>query len=616
MASKQGDTISPSHAGNTTDNFNNDTSGGHLADNERLYNEGNVEVSVCTSANTVGVKPKENQALYVDRESVDSEDTLATGIYVADNIEAKNDVTYQLNNTCREELSANVYECEEDIDDTTENSDATNTDTEETQPENVINNDRGEDEEPAHNTDVNDCERISPYAVAYSQYGCATNRTIDQRNLNDDFSQPYAVTFDEQDDHNASPNTSPESDGDLPDGLRANPMYVPNTQQSPGDADNDGLRANPMYAPNAAGGRICILPGARMACMVTTCFVVGALVVLVVLLPVIFKAKQPNEDSDMKFPHHVPDKTTAQSDGTQLADAVTSPPSTVAGLGNNENELVKQFVFGGQGTKPGYFCGPYDVVVSPSNEIFVTDTFSSRVQVFSMKGTYLRHFATVVSEDESDTMQPGSITIDADCHLWVSGNNNDSTGYVVQYTETGRRIRTLHASFPNNTFGGIAVDLHHNHVVVAENWRDYTEVKVLLFDGTVVRKFGKVQTDHYSKTQVAMDTEGNIFVSDCHIKYGGWVNAYNESGQYLFSFGEAGSYIESVGGVCVDSSGHVFVSYGDDTRVELYTNHGVHIRSIHVVSNMTSADGVAVGPDGQLLVTSVADDLVLVLPHY
>eukprot|EP00058_Branchiostoma_floridae_P018702 XP_002604191.1 hypothetical protein BRAFLDRAFT_73466 [Branchiostoma floridae] len=285
------------------------------------------------------------------------------------------------------------------------------------------------------------------------------------------------------------------------------------------------------------------------------------------------------------------------------------------GIGNNESEQMKPFEFGGPGIEPGNLAGAIDVVVSPSNEIFVTDLENRRVQVFNMKGAYLRHFATVVSEDEFDTMLPSNIAIDADCHLWVSGNNvNDTTGYVVQYTKTGRLIRTLHPSFPNNTFDGIAVDLHRNRVIVAENWRDHTEVKVLLFDGTVVRKFGKLQYNRYWRTSVAIDTSGNILVTDW--KYGD-VNVYNEAGQYLFSFGGNGMFADPVGGMCVDSSGQVIVSYGHGGWVELYTEGGVHLRSIHlVVGNMTSADGVAVGPDGQLVVTNAPDDVVVVLPHY
>ncbi|CAH1241495.1 TRIM3 [Branchiostoma lanceolatum] len=276
---------------------------------------------------------------------------------------------------------------------------------------------------------------------------------------------------------------------------------------------------------------------------------------------------------------------------------------------------MKPFEFGGEGGEPGEFLGAIGVVVSPSNEIFVAEEFNRRVQVFSMEGTYLRHFVTVVSADELDTMEPDSIAIDADCHLWVVGNNKLS-GYVVQYTKIGHRMRTLYPSFPNNTFNGVAVSLHRNHVIVAENWKDYSEVKVLLFNGTVVRKFGKLKFNRYTPTRVATDSDGNILAAD---SLRGIVNVYNETGQHRFSFGDPGMHwIGSIGGVCVDSSGQFILSYGDDARVELYTDRGVHVRQLVNVNatNLTSTDGVAVGPDGQLVVTSLSEDMVLVLPHY
>ncbi|CAH1241496.1 TRIM2 [Branchiostoma lanceolatum] len=553
------------HVGNTLDDIGDDSTIGYLTDNERYgHNRGYDEVSVLeqtvSSSDSNSAQTKENQAIYLDNDSVETEDLHSKGIYVADNNEAKTAVAYQTNDTCRKEASAHVYECGEDIGNVTENTDATstningiqldnvisdptNTDIDGSQPENVIINRLEDGGESAHHVS----EWISPNAVA--------TKKDDPGKLTDDLLQPYAVAYDEKDD-NAEMN-----DDDRQDGLRHNPMYVPNVPQ-----------------PMAPGGNIYKLLGA----IIFTSVVVGTLVVLAVLFPVIFKPTNQHEDSGMEI------------------------------IGNKESGPMKPIEFGDFGHTPGNFTGPTDVVVSPNNEIFVTDRDNRRVQVFTMKGAYLRHFKTVVSEDELDTMEPDSIAIDADCHLWVVGNNKLS-GYVVQYTKMGHRMRTLYPSFPNNTFNGVAVSVHRNHVIVAENWKDYSELKVLLFNGTVVRKFGKLKFNRYTPTRVATDSDGNILVSD--YRHGG-VDVYNETGQHRFSFGDQGDrdYPSSVGGVCVDSSGQVILSYGEHQWVELYTDRGVHVRSI--VTNLTSADSVTVGPDGQLVVTSLNDYIVLVLPHY
>ncbi|CAH1241494.1 Hypp6368 [Branchiostoma lanceolatum] len=216
MTSKQEDreTTPPSNVvGYTLDDFSGDSSIGCLTDNNRYghyrgYVEGVLESTV-GSSDSNSAQTKESRAIYDVKESVESED-----IYVADNNEAQNAVTYQSNETCRKEASADVYECGEDIDDiietrdatTTDNdgiqqenviSDATNTDIDGTQPTNVTINRLADGGESAHHDGVDVSEWISPYAVAYSQYGHTETQRRDHRNLTDDLLQPYAVVYDD-----------------------------------------------------------------------------------------------------------------------------------------------------------------------------------------------------------------------------------------------------------------------------------------------------------------------------------------------------------------------------------------------------------------------------------
>ncbi|XP_019614384.1 PREDICTED: uncharacterized protein LOC109462295 [Branchiostoma belcheri] len=476
--------------------------------------------------------------------SARSENLPSRGIYIADNNEAENVVTYQVEDTCREEASVNAYECGEDVDDVTENDNATDTDIDGTQPENVLNQ-LEDDAESVH--DVWPC--ISPYAVAYSQYGLTAADRTDQRR-HDDIYQPYAVVYEEQDGPTADQaSTSRRRSVPNAQGVSTNAAFPSTSSDADGDR-KDGLTSNPMYVPN------------------------------------------------------VPQ------------------PKVAGGVGDKESEPPMRVAFGDTGKAPGEFCGPNGVVVSPRNEIFVTDKHNRRVQVFSMKGAYLRQFPTVVSENQLDTMKPECIAIDADCHLWVVGKNNSSYAYVVQYTKTGHRTRTIQPSFPNNTFHGVAVNAHRKHVIVAETWKYYDTIKVLLFNGTVVRTFGKF--NRYMPIRIATDTQGNILVSDWD--RGPHVRVYNETGQYLFSIGRKGQdspfwpVVSPVAGMCVDKLGQFIIAFGDDgscalfSCVELYSPRGEHVRPI--ATNLTSAYGVAVGPDGQLVVASWSDDMVVVLPDY
>ncbi|KAI8495644.1 zinc ion binding [Branchiostoma belcheri] len=622
MASMQEERETASHTGNTLEDFNSDSSIGRLTDNGRLYIEGHDEVSVVvstvSSSSTGNSQTNENQEIYADEDSARSENLPSKDIYVAKNNEAENAVAYQTEDTCREEASVNAYECGEDVDDVTENN-ATDIDIDGTQPENVLNQ-LEDDAESVH--DVWPC--ISPYAVAYSQYGRTAAERKDQRR-HDDIYQPYAVVYEEQDGPTADqastsrrrsvpnaqgvstnaafPSTSSDADGDKKDGLTSNPMYVPNVLQ-----------------PKAAGGRTFNLSWTQIACIGAIHLVVGALIVSAIAFPLIFTVKDQRKDTDMETisPDPVTEKTTSQSTTSVMSSALLS--STSAGIGDKESEPPMRVEFGNTGKAPGEFCGPNGVVVSPRNEIFVTDKHNRRVQVFSMKGAYLRQFPTVVSDNNLDTMEPECIAIDADCHLWVVGKNNSS--YVVQYTKTGHRTRTIQPSFPNNTFYGIAVNAHRKHVIVAETWKYYDTIKVLLFNGTVVRTFGKF--NRYMPIRIATDTQGNILVSDWD--RGPHVRVYNETGQYLFSIGRKGQdspfwpVVSPVAGMCVDKLGQFIIAFGDDgscalfSCVELYSPRGEHVRPI--ATNLTSAYGVAVGPDGQLVVASWSDDVVVVLPDY
>eukprot|EP00058_Branchiostoma_floridae_P026678 XP_002612169.1 hypothetical protein BRAFLDRAFT_88908 [Branchiostoma floridae] len=344
-------------------------------------------------------------------------------------------------------------------------------------------------------------------------------------------------------------------------GLRPNPMYSGN-----------GLHLNPMYAPNIT---------------------------------------QPRAGED-----------TTTDDVTRQVNYTSSPPTSTA---ENENKDLEQttIVFGGEGKEPGQLDGPKAVVVSPSNEMFVADTYNRRVQVFSMTGVYLRHFPAVISGEASETIEPEDISMDGEGHLWVVGDkDNDLTGFIVRYTTMGHHLATLRATFTNDSFIGITVDTPRNLVVVTEFWirSDYGEVKLLHFNGTVVRKFRTEKGPEYPG-RVAVGREGNLLVSDLFVSDIP-VYVYNNTGHYLSSFGgdrigdgeaEVGQRI-LVMGMCTDISGDVLVGTGFGGTVERFTQNGRYVRS--VATNMSSSCGVAVTPGGQLVVTDYYDSTVTIFSRY
>ncbi|XP_019636847.1 PREDICTED: uncharacterized protein LOC109479337 [Branchiostoma belcheri] len=672
---------SPSHMKDPLQNLHSDASAGHSDQDERPAGDYGAERSglptVCTSYTDIGkteqnqalynsteeptVEPtvysldprldqaEQEQALYVGNPHVEAEELSPEDIYNTEGYNADNAVQYQQSD-CRKQASATVYQCSGD-------SDVANVDRPRVETDDANGEEKDSDKcearsEPVvtpltdvENSDQNksedkgnaDDEYIRPYAVANQRYG-HTNGGGDG-----DFDiQPYAVAYDEQEGHyeNDTP-TGRSVCGQLTAGsvtvgsnqvgllpnpmysgnaLQPNPMYSGNALQPNPMYSGNGLRSNPMYAPNVAqpragGGCRCVVTRSCLAGVITTCVVVATLAVLAALLLATFMTGEQTWAD-----RSVTGKPT--QDVTQYADRPTSPQTK-----DDENEDLKQtrIVFGGEGEEPGQFSYPSAVIVSPSNELFVADFHNRRVQVFSMRGVYLRHFSAVVGEGFG-TIEPEDIAIDGEGHLWVYGNTDDllDTGYIIRYTKTGHRLTTLHPTFANNSFCGVAVDSRRRLVVATEFWADYGEVKLLHFNGSVLRRF-RVQHSSGYPGLVAVGREGNLFVCD---HWGDTrVHVYNNTGHYLFSFG--GEEISKLGGdqgrtvggarvvatgVCTDGSGNVLVAVGAGGNVEKFTEDGRYVR--RVVSGRFRADSVAVAPGGQLVVADSENSTVTIFSHY
>eukprot|EP00058_Branchiostoma_floridae_P011724 XP_002597212.1 hypothetical protein BRAFLDRAFT_66339 [Branchiostoma floridae] len=637
---------------------------GKTEENQTLYFEKQSLLAMCTSSTST--HEEQNQTLYVDSSGRETEESPSKDIYNTDDCSAQNEAQYQMKDTCRIETSAAAYQSSVDVDDTSvdnqdieeENANNEAEDKDGTRPDTT--NQSRDAEKSVQNqvetTAAPDDEWIRPYAVANRQDVQTNGGQEDAYDI-----QPYAVAYDEQEGQDENQTTTLSSvnnsqnvcgqpnaisdtvdgkaDGLLPNpmysgnalqpnpmysgnALQPNPMYSGNALQPNPMYSGNALRSNPMYAPNGAQPMACGGHG-----YVDTWSITGVVVVVLTLLTALITATFMSGEnaSYMGTTWTEPTYTGNTTDDVpRNVDYTTSPQS---GTEENANKELKQkrIVFGGEGDELGQFDQPYAVVVSPSNEIFVADYYNRRVQVFSMTGVYLRHFPTIVSGEDSVTMEPEDISIDGEGHLWVVGveeyEDLSLTGFIVRYTKVGHLLATLHPTFSNNSFCGIAVDSPRNLVVVTEFWDEYGEVKILNFNGSVVRKFRTEQGPEYPGL-VAVGREGNLFVSD-H-----WgetrVFVYNSTGHYLSSFGgekigelqaemEVGERVV-VMAIHTDSSGNVLVGTGSGGTVEMFTRDGRYVRRFS--TGRSHADGVAVAQGGQLVITTSHNNTVTIFSHY
>ncbi|CAH1240995.1 TRIM3 [Branchiostoma lanceolatum] len=252
--------------------------------------------------------------------------------------------------------------------------------------------------------------------------------------------------------------------------------------------------------------------------------------------------------------------------------------------------------FGKGGSGTGQFDQPRGVTVSDEGEIFVADWGNERIQVFTLQGTFVRQFQTVMPGEVK--MRPQDIAIDGEGNLWVVGETRPA-----QYDKQGRVLRKFDLQ-KTWCLRGVAVDTRRNHILITQTTGDYDPYGEMLAvgpDGTLVGKVGWEQ-GMKKPHHITVDGEGNILVSDSdnHCVY-----VYNGHGQFLFQFGGEGSgegQLHDPRGICTDRAGNIIVADRLNNRVEMFDKTGKFLK--HIAKDVKKPRAVAMATQGQLVVTS------------
>jgi DNA-binding beta-propeller fold protein YncE len=120
-------------------------------------------------------------------------------------------------------------------------------------------------------------------------------------------------------------------------------------------------------------------------------------------------------------------------------------------------------------TKPGDFSYPTNVAVDADGNVFVTDTFNNRVQVFDADGNFIRTFGKAGDAPGYFT-RPKGIAIDADGHVWVADAMQDR---VQVFTPEGQLLIYIGGNglLPGqfSSLAGLTID-KNNRVVTSEQY--------------------------------------------------------------------------------------------------------------------------------------------------
>eukprot|EP00058_Branchiostoma_floridae_P017850 XP_002603339.1 hypothetical protein BRAFLDRAFT_71369 [Branchiostoma floridae] len=373
------------------------------------------------------------------------------------------------------------------------------------------------------------------------------------------------------------------------------------------------LVSNPLYVPRipkqAANGLTCrhmnVVASVAILCamLITCCLFIG-----LYINTNIHNSQKALADSGGFGDTRLTSTSGNMQEATMSAISNSSQESR--GMAGSIVNSKKKITFGGKGKGPGKFKGFTRVVVSRYNEIFVADGGNSRIQVFGMNGTFLRLFPAVVPGVTAKTMYPTDVTIDGKGNVWVVGFVVDSKRrekcVLVKYNREGQPALNSANLLPctYKYLVSATFDAVNNKVIVAAD----TDIYIFSPDDSLYdRRFKSLKLARC----VTSDKEGNIITAE-----GVGVHVYNHTGHLLFRIlwkakgmgtdYPQGVYRDSLGNIIIGSVAH---------RVDMYRYNGTYVRT--VVEVRLPWD-IAVGPDGQLVVTTrkTKNPIVTIFPRH
>jgi DNA-binding beta-propeller fold protein YncE len=126
-------------------------------------------------------------------------------------------------------------------------------------------------------------------------------------------------------------------------------------------------------------------------------------------------------------------------------------------------------------TDPGLFSLPEAVAVDKDGNVYVTDTFNNRVEIFDADGEFVSTFGKN-GDGPADLERPKGLAIDSDGHIWVV---DAAQNLVKVFNKEGRLLIYFggEGNYPGQFMGpfGITID-HTNRVIVSETFPGRVQV--------------------------------------------------------------------------------------------------------------------------------------------
>ena len=223
--------------------------------------------------------------------------------------------------------------------------------------------------------------------------------------------------------------------------------------------------------------------------------------------------------------------------------------------------------WGSYGSADGQLNYPKDLAVDGQGNVYVADSYNHRVQVFDAQGRFLRKWGSQGTLP-GQFQEPWGIAVDDSGDVYVADTWNHR---IQKFDVQGQFIR---------------------------QWGFFGDTAGALGDAQMM----------YGPRDVAIDTEGNVLVSDTGNKR---ILSFTPEGEFVRQWGGAGSQegqLREPVGLAADDAGYVYVADTWNGRVQKFDVQGVFVQEWPVLGwegeGVTNKPYPAVDRQGNVYVTA------------
>jgi len=260
---------------------------------------------------------------------------------------------------------------------------------------------------------------------------------------------------------------------------------------------------------------------------------------------------------------------------TNSAGSNTFTRTNYIAVGSTSETYVFVTKWGTEGTADGQFKYPYGVAVDSSGNVYIADTYNSRIQKFDTTGSFIAKWESAGYSDVQ-FYYPTGVAVDSSDNVYVDANTR-----IQKFSSNGTfLLKWGTAGTGNGQFWyprDIAVDSSGNvYVADSGNYR----IQKFSSTGSFLTKWGSGGSSDgkfYEPRGIAVDPSGNVYVAD---NGNNRIQKFNSTGSFLTKWGSLGSgdgqfnYPE---GIAVDSSGNVYVADRDNYRIQKFNSTGTFL---------------------------------------